>query len=387
MLQEGAQYALRLLEGAIRYAEQHPGIELLESGFRSGHLPKWLGRRPECDGFLLWVGAGERWVERLLDLGLPAVNTAGGWPVERLPVVAFSGNGVLRVALDYLGGLGRATVGMVLYNQESDPESGRLRDAFVSLATQRGLGALSFDAGQQKALQGNAPRLTARGQEHLRAFLRSLPLPAALWAKDDFMGYATVESAQAIGLHVPDQLAVLGLGDYTVAHYCRPHLSSIPQPGDLIGFEALRVLDGLMAGRELAKRLVAIPPPPVVVRESTRGAGSADDRMRHIHDFLVEHACRGIKVDDLLRLAGVSLPTLHKQFGAVYGRTPGAEIRRVKVERAQHYLRTTALTVTRVAELCGYNQYRKFVNFFKRELGQTPSAYRAAVDPERERRC
>ena len=79
-----------------------------------------------------------------------------------------------------------------------------------------------------------------------------------------------------------------------------------------------------------------------------------------------------------MQMVTVSLPTFHKQFVAVYGRTPGAEIRRVKLERAQYYLRMTKPSICRMSELCGYGQHAKFSNFFKRETGQSPLAYRQA---------
>ena len=114
----------------------------------------------------------------------------------------------------------------------------------------------------------------------------------------------------------------------------------------------------------------------MVVRESTSRLDEPEDRLRRAHEFIVEHACEGITVDDVLPLVQLSLPTFHQRFVARYGRTPGAEIRRVKLERAQYYLRTTTLSVSRVAALCGYSEHAKFTNFFKRASGQPPTAYR-----------
>ena len=77
------------------------------------------------------------------------------------------------------------------------------------------------------------------------------------------------------------------------------------------------------------------------------------------------------------------MPTLHRAFMTRCGRTPGAEIRRVKMERAQYYLRTTSLSITHIADLCGYNEHSKFCNFFKRETGLTPSQYRDSNSPQK----
>lgn len=379
IVETAAPYGLRLLEGAIRYTEQHPGIQLRESVFTCGQTPSWLSRPTNYDGILLWASANERWVDQLIATGAPIVNATGGWPLDVMPTVAFDGGRVVRAAVDYFAALGRKTAGFALHSAEDDPLYYLLHRKFIELATQQGMTPVTFDAGPQRSLINNTPRLTARGQQRLRAFLRSLPLPASVWAMDDFMGYMIIETAIQIGLEVPSQLAVLGMGDYTVARYCHPQLSSIPQPGELIGFEAMGVLEGMMAGIPPPQRQTGVVPPPVVVRESTRDDNHADEQMRRVHEFIVEQACRGITVEDVLRLVPLSLPTLHKRFEALYGRTPGAEIRRIKVERAQYYLRTTNLSITRVAELCGYNQHAKFSNFFRRETGITPTACRAGT--------
>lgn len=378
IVEEGAPYGLRLLEGAIRYTEEHPGIQLRELVFDCGKAPFWLRHPAKYDGILLWASASERWVEQLIATGTPIVNACGSWPLDQMPTVAFDGGQVVQAAVNYLEKLGRTTAGLVLHSTEDDPQYQLFQKRFSILATRQGMLPMTTDLGPQRSIMNNTPRLTVRGKQRLRAFLRCLPLPASLWAMDDCLGYAIIEMAKQLELDVPSQLAVLGLGDYTVARYCHPQLSTIPQPGELVGFEAMGVLEGIINGQPPAQRQIGIPPPPVVVRESTLGSNPADEQMRRVHEFIVEHACRGISVDDVLRLVPMSLPTLHKRFEALYGRTPGAEIRRIKVVRAKYYLRTTNFSISRVAELCGYDQQGKFANFFKRETDTTPSAYRTS---------
>ena len=379
ILEEGAPYSLRLMEGALRYTESHRHIQLQELDFICDLPPKWLNRPLECDGILLWASPNEKWVDQLLHSDIPMVSTSGSWPPDLIPMVGFNSNSLIQTAHDYLVGLGRPTLAMALYNMADDPGFLQRQNNFTMLAAQQGRPPAIFDAGRQRSLEHNPPRLTAHGQERLKKFLLRLPLPAALWAMDDFLGYAIVETAKEIGINVPEQLAVLGLGDYPVARYCQPPLSTIPQPGELIGFEGMRVLHGLMSGQAPAQRRIAIAPPPIVVRDSTRPtASAADESMNHVHDFMVQRACQGLTAEDILKLVPISLPTLNKRFLAVYGTTPGSEIRRIKTEQAQHYLKTTTLSIAHVGRLCGYDHPAKFANFFKRESGMSPSQSRAA---------
>lgn len=377
VVEEGAAYGLRLLEGALRYTETHPGIQLKEAAFTCGIPPKWLDRKQDCDGILLWASVKEQWAPRLLKSGLPAINACGGWPEELVETVAFSSPDIVKAALEHFSLLQRKTVAIVLYNLENEPVFLRYRDLFTTYATAMGLHPLTFDVGKERAVERKPPRLTGRGQQRLQTFLRRLPLPAAVWTMDDFMGYLVIEAARSIGLDIPGQLAVLGLGDYSVTRYCQPQLSSIPQPGELIGFEAMRILDAMMDGHPPAQRIISILPPPIVIRDSTRLTEPAGNPVSLAYQFISDQACQRITVDDVLRIAQMSLPTLHKRFMAAYNITPGAEIRRVKLERAQYHLRTTTLSIARIAELCGFDTQANFANFFKRETGQSPSRYRS----------
>lgn len=375
VLEEGAPYSRRLLEGVFNYAAQHPGFHLEELDYKCGHAPRWLDQPLTFDGMVWWVGPGELWAEQVLLAGIPVVNTCGGWH-QRIPVVAFSIQDIQKTALDYLGHIGRNTVGIMLHNLQDDPEFIKLRDEFTTQAAARGYQPFSFDAGRQPGITHNPPQLSKRTRHRLQHFLRKLPLPAALWAQDDFIAHATLEAAGLLGLDVPGQLAVLGLGDYPVARCSHPQLSTIPQPGELIGFEAMRVLDRMISGHPPEHMTILIPPPPVVARGSTPVAGKAVDLMLLAHDFIARNAHKGITVKDVLRLTDMSLPTLYKRYEAVYGQTPGEAIRAIKLERVRHHLLTTTLGISQVAELCGFSHPSKFANFFRRNTGLSPRAFR-----------
>ena len=266
VLEEGTLYSQRLMEGALRYVDQHPEIELQEWDYPRFRVPKWLKHPLNFDGLLLWVGADERWVDQLLQTGLPAVNTSAGWPLERLPMVSFRGGDLVRRAVDHLGTPERRTLAMVRHGHQDEAVWQIYAAFFNKLATNKGKQTAIFNPGQQPGLERHPPHLTHLGEQHLRAFLKQLTLPAGIWATTDPMGQMVIDAAHDLGLRIPDQLAILGMGDYALARQCRPPLSSIPQPGDLIAFEAMRILDNLMAGRAPVHPLTELPTPPVVER-------------------------------------------------------------------------------------------------------------------------
>lgn len=370
-----SEYSNRLLEGVIEYAEGRTDIELIQLPYlRSGPSPLPAPPYP-FDGALTDLSVRDRWVEELLDAEIPVVNTSGEW-WDRGPVtVAFDGGMAIQTAIEHLVSLGRGHLGYVgEASTESVSLSAQVR-YFLREVESAGLAASAHEIGRVAAIENRLSHLPEDAAGALRAYLKGLPKPAAVHCEDDFVARVTCDEAARAGIEVPDELAVLGLGDYSVARLGSPPISTIPQPGKLVGYRALELLHHILDGSEAPANDV-LPPPPVIVRESTGGGALADERFHRIRMWIHEHACEGLTVNDLVRSLPMSQFTFSKHFARLYGCTPGEEIRKVKTERAKHYLRSTTLSIERIAGLCGFEQQGKFSKFFKRQTGMTPSEYR-----------
>jgi LacI family transcriptional regulator len=181
-------------------------------------------------------------------------------------------------------------------------------------------------------------------------------------------------------MRIPEDIAVLGLGNFRVSEYSQPPLSSIPLPGETIGYTAFSLLDQKLDGRIELKEKVLIDPPPVIARESTIGRAGLDPITRALK-FISSHACEGITVREVAEALSVSPQTLNILFSKKVGRGPGEEIRRCRLAAAKRFLKDPRLTIGEVAEKCGFTQHAKFSNFFRRESGVTPRAYRQQIFP------
>lgn len=372
----GDEYAVRLLDGASRYARERGHVRLYDRFYARNARKPAAASLQAFDGALVCLHPRDHWVGALRAAGLALVNTTGDGPVRGVPSVVFDGVSVIEAAVDHLAAPGRRCVAYLAANRGRSAPLAQRQAVFLRRVRQRGMMARACDIGSDPGL-GNAARFlgTERGRQ-LLSFLRELPRPAALWAQEDSLAVLALAAAGRLGLRVPGDLAVLGMCDYQIASCCNPSLSSIPQPGELVGYEAMRLLDGLLHERRLRRRLVELPSPAPILRESTGGTLLADQRLQRIRDLIAERAGQGLRVTDLLPAAGVSQHTFSKQFSAAVGRTPGAEIRRVRAERAKMYLRTTTLGIERIAELCGFTGYSAFCNFLRREVGVSPRDYR-----------
>ena len=96
--------------------------------------------------------------------------------------------------------------------------------------------------------------------------------PTAVFAANDLSAIGTIEVARSLGLRVPDDLSVIGFDNVPESALTSPPLTTINQPLQRMGAEALRLLVDLIDGveRDVHVRL----PTELLERSSCRGAVS-----------------------------------------------------------------------------------------------------------------
>lgn len=75
--------------------------------------------------------------------------------------------------------------------------------------------------------------------------------PTAAIAGNDVIAQGVIYAAQALGLNVPDQLSVAGIGDFSGSAHMMPSLSTIRLRSNLVGKTAGQILDRLINGDEI----------------------------------------------------------------------------------------------------------------------------------------
>jgi LacI family transcriptional regulator len=79
----------------------------------------------------------------------------------------------------------------------------------------------------------------------------------------------------------------------------------------------------------------------------------------------------------LLSHLSVSRSWLERNFRKLLNRSPQAEIRMVQIKRCKELLRTTNLSLEKIAGLAGFEHPEYMSVVFKRETGRTPGQYRS----------
>src|SRR5579871_6287572 len=88
-----------------------------------------------------------------------------------------------------------------------------------------------------------------------------------------------------------------------------------------------------------------------------------------------------IGVSDMAAAAGLSRAHFSREFSRTFGESPKAYLMTRRFERAAALLRNTDRSVSEICLDVGLLGVGSFTSSFKRQFGQTPTAYRASFPP------
>ena len=96
-------------------------------------------------------------------------------------------------------------------------------------------------------------------------------------------------------------------------------------------------------------------------------------------DYINLHLEESLDLPTLARRAGYSEYYLSRKFKKETGIPPSEYIRRKRLERAAHLLRTTGEDIQKISTRLQFNSQSHFSERFRKQYGQTPTAYRSEV--------
>lgn len=164
------------------------------------------------------------------------------------------------LATQHLLALGHRRIGFLA--GRPDLESSRLRE----VGYRQAMASAGIRVDERLIRVGGYRPETAEGPA--RELLSRTRRPTAIFAANDLTAIATMEVAMRLGLTVPDDLSIIGFDNVPESALAAVPLTTITQPLQRMGFEALRLLVDLIDGvkRETHVRL----PTDLVRRASTR---------------------------------------------------------------------------------------------------------------------
>ncbi len=127
----------------------------------------------------------------------------------------------------------------------------------------------------EKRLILNADHTLTGGTSAAETLLRMQPRPTAVLCSNDMMAIGVLRRLAAEGIHVPDEISVIGFDDIQLASYVYPALSSVRMSRNDLARGAFSVLRGYIEQPETPSRQSVHIPTRLVVRESSGPAPGA----------------------------------------------------------------------------------------------------------------
>lgn len=340
------------------YVEQHDlGSDL------SGLLKRWTG-----DGIITRQLNAES-AKTLKRRQIAAVDTGDINPHLGILRIGSADLTIGRIAADHL--LERGFERFACCGFSGEMWSRKRRDGFVAAVESEGHECTVYES----------PRTSVKSwkqdQARMLEWIQSLKKPVGIFATNDLRGQHVLDACARDDCAVPEEVAVIGVdNDELLCSLCSPPLSSVIPNPERIGYEAAAWLDRMLRGEVPEVREIEIPPKGIAVRQSSDVFAVSDPVIVSALRFIREHACEGTTVQELLDHLCVSRSWLEKKFRKLLGRSPQAEIRNVQVKRCKELLRTTDLSLEKIASLTGFVHPEYMSVVFKREVGATPGQFR-----------
>ncbi len=244
----------RLLQLVLLMPQSAADEKRLEGYLSAGHV----------DGVLMVSLHGKDPLPaRLHERGLPVV--LGGRPSVSSSVsfVDVDNVGGSRSAVEHLIAIGRSRIATITGPLDMSVGVDRLQ-GYLDATRQAGIDAhASF---QQAGDFGQESGATA-----MQALLQRHPDLDAVFCASDVMAAGALETLRRLRRRVPDDVAVVGFDDSTIASWTVPALSSVRQPIEEMGREMARVLVANLDSESSGRKRVVLATELVVRASSVKG--------------------------------------------------------------------------------------------------------------------
>jgi len=222
----------------------------------------------------------------------------------------------------------------------------------------------------------NAPDVDER---RFLDLVRGLPKPVAVFCCNDRAARDVVNFCGTAKLHVPDDVAVLGVdNEVEICEHAPTGISSIRVEHVRLGRTAFRSLLHQMSGEPSRDRVILCPPIRVVERGSTRRSAVADRFVAKALDFIANARLETLDAKAVVKASGSSRSYLTRRFRAETGRTILEAIHLRMMEAVKRELLDTDKTVAQIAGEVGFVSASGLCAVFRRLNGCSMSEFRAS---------
>lgn len=356
-------YGSKILTGISRYAHQKPNWRIAYFDREQKELADLVGTW-QGDG-IICSAVDARFATAARSRSIPVINITGRHVEPNMINITSDDTMVGAMAANFLLERGFQSFGY-LRRKETTRFSTDRGKGFTETLSAAGFKVESLSIG-------------SGGDEEVEQWLSKLPRPLAVLGATDRVASIVIEACWKLGLRVPEEVSVLGIGNSEqLCELCSPPLSSVDVDMERRGYEAAECLDRIFQGASIPTESRLIPPAHVVERRSTHTFAFEDADVVAALRFIHGHAPESIKVTDVVKATTISRRSLEGRFNKLIGRTIHDEIWKAHFDLAKRLLSSSDLSLQTVAERSGFRTSSALVNLFRQRFGQTPKEYRIA---------
>ena len=373
-------FGRRVLHGVARYTRMHqPWSIFLEQREFGAMPPAWLLRR-RWDG-IISRPTNRRLAEAFRRMKVPVVDLNSLHDDLAFPRIRSDNRAIGRMGADHL--LERGFRQFAFCGYSVVEWSALRREGFFEALAKSRHAPHVYESPWRG---GHIPNWD-EDQNRIAKWIQSLPKPCGLLTANDARGQQVLDACRRVDVAVPEMLAVVGVdNDEVLCELCDPPLSSIIPNPQRIGYEAAAMLDRLMTGAKPSVKGMLIEPIGLKTRQSSDVLAVEDPDVAAAMTYIRDHAADGCTVQDVLDHVPLGRSCLERRFRKYLGRSPQSEIHMMRIKRIRQLLAGTDLSLSRIAELVGY-EHPEYMNVvFKRVTSQTPGQYRQQVKLQEQHR-
>jgi len=368
----------RLLSGALRFADAHPGVFVRP--FAPYHDIETAWQEIQNWGAVGAFGILEDVdLQKLVAAGggcFPIVNCALAGDYPGVVTVQGDFTAFLDLAVTHLRQLGLRSIGMLMV-EEGQHIRERLVEPFIRITQPSrpddATCVLHVDRGTVWNPDANVEPIP----EKLVNWLQRLPKPSGVVCPPLGGGGYLIRCCHALNLRVPEDVAVIGSDETDLSLACEPTLTSVVLSMDLVGFDALRILNEMIHGYPPKSTIVRLKSAELTVRESTGRRRPEICDIAAALECIQTNATKGITVDQVIRQTQkVSRVTFHRRFREATGKSPAEAIRDRQLSEVRRLLAGTELPVTMISDLAGFSSAKVLARSFRQVERMSPRDYR-----------
>jgi DNA-binding LacI/PurR family transcriptional regulator len=338
----------------------------------AGEIERWGAQGV----FGILKGSELRTLVESLSHPIPIVSCGAPSEIDGVSSVTGDFQVYLEKAIAHLLSLRINSIGLFLRSESSDGADKDLINKFAEKTQSAKVSTTSLSQSVSDAIVTNPDADVCPVPEPLATWLQGLPRPAGIICPSEGGGSYLARCCSALGLKVPEDISIVATDEADLSLFCDPPLTSIVPSMEELGSEAVRMLVGILQGKETQSRRVRIGRFDTIVRESTGSRHHSSDIAAALQ-YIRTHATRGISVEQVIKeTQRVSVPTFHKQFLAATGKSAAQAIRERQVQEVCRLLTETDLPVGTISDLSGFSCPNAMNRTFRADEFMNPREYR-----------